>query len=40
LAGLLTAADIGEAMRLLTARPQVVAASGSRQPSVIEQAPF
>ncbi len=40
LAGLLTAADIGEAMRLLTARPQVVAASGPRQTQVIEQAPF
>jgi Zn-dependent protease/CBS domain-containing protein len=40
LAGLLTAADIGEAMRLLTARPQVVAASGARQPQAIEQAPF
>jgi stage IV sporulation protein FB len=36
LAGLLTAADIGEAFRLLTARPQLVA----QRPQAIEQGPF
>jgi len=39
LAGLLTAADIGEALRLLAARPQV-GASGAGMPPAMEQGPF
>src|ERR687894_662112 len=39
LAGLLTAADIGEALRLLAARPQVGAA-GAGGPTTMEQGPF
>jgi CBS domain-containing protein len=39
LAGLLTAADIGEALRLLAARPQV-GAVGAGGPPVMEEAPF
>ena len=40
LAGLLTAADIGEAFRLLTARSQMEQASGAQRPKPIEQGPF
>jgi CBS domain-containing protein len=39
LAGLLTAADIGEALRLLAARPQV-GAIGAGGPPAMEQGPF
>ena len=40
LAGLLTAADIGEAFRLLTARPRVASASVAPRPHTVEQGPF
>ncbi|CAA9565343.1 MAG: hypothetical protein AVDCRST_MAG87-1902 [uncultured Thermomicrobiales bacterium] len=40
LAGLLTAADIGEAFRLLTARSQMERSSGARTPRPIEHGPF
>lgn len=40
LAGLLTAADIGEAFRLLTARAELERSSGAQRPRAIEQAPF
>ncbi len=40
LAGLLTAADIGEAFRLLTARPQLAGAGGALRPQALEQGPF
>ena len=40
LVGLLTAADIGEAFRLLTARSQMERSPGARRPQPIEQGPF
>jgi CBS domain-containing protein len=40
LAGLLTAADVGEAFRLLAARPQLVLAGDAGRPQAIEQGPF
>ncbi len=39
LAGLLTAADVGEAFRLLAARPQV-GSIGAGEPPAMEEAPF
>jgi CBS domain-containing protein len=40
LAGLLTAVDVGETFRLLTALPQFAPADGARRPQAIEQGPF
>jgi CBS-domain-containing membrane protein len=40
LAGLLTAADVGEALRLLAARPQLTLASATGQPHTTGQGPF
>ena len=40
LAGLLTAADIGEAFRLLIAQPKLGAASVVPRPPTVEQVPF
>ena len=40
LAGLLTATDIGEAFRLLAARPQLALVDVTGQPHAAEQGPF
>ena len=40
LAGLLIAADIGEAFRLLTARPRPALGAAAGTPQAVEQGPF